>query len=52
MKSEKKSFIVILLILLGHVSKTHLQDNYKDHFKDYHSAQINDIIPSTDKKEF
>ena len=52
MKSDKKSFIVILLILLGHVSKTHSQDNYKDHFKEYHSTQINDIIPSTGKKEF
>jgi hypothetical protein len=50
MKRYKKSFIIILLTLLGYVSKTHSQDNYKLHFKDYHSAQITDIIPSTDKK--
>lgn len=50
MKKYTKSFKIILLILLGYASKTNSQDNYKLHFKDYHSAQITDIIPSTDKK--
>tara|TARA_R110001592_G_scaffold123694_5_gene331947 strand:- start:1406 stop:5497 length:4092 start_codon:yes stop_codon:yes gene_type:complete len=50
MRKIIKLKIILIFTILGILSKTYAQDDYQIHLKDYHSAQITDIITSKDEK--
>ncbi|WP_155810428.1 caspase family protein [Polaribacter sp. Hel_I_88] len=50
MRKFIKLKIILNFIVLGLLSKTYAQDNYKLHLKEYHSSQITDIITSKNEE--